>query len=446
MTFFLIISLSIIIILIGKLQLGKWFNHITIYCVIWSGLILLYGWKLLPYIDIIPIAWFYIILAFLSFLFGTLTITSAKYLYSESNLCLKKIDAIIPIFIDEGKTLKYTLFFFSVICLYAGIQNWVILLHKFGSIPSVFLNANKIYVLNTKGGIKGVVPFISNFGFVAIFFSGLYTAYKGKFSLLTFFPFIGVIIKELAVVGRAGMLLALMEFLITFFLFRNLLKNDKGQRFKFSKRNAIIASTILIAFFIVSASFVRISRGSFENYTGASRALNQFKGNLIISPSLYLYLSSHLGVLSKYSGSEGEDTKFGENTFLTVYHVLNKFDVLKRDSDYQKGYFIPMWTNTGTYIRELHADFGILGILLGPYLLGLLITWLWFKFYEKKSLIVLTFLVYLYLIVGFSFLVMITRTSYWSISQLLIIICIPILEKVAGFVSKKSLIIVNRRT
>ncbi|MCB9247183.1 MAG: O-antigen polysaccharide polymerase Wzy [Ignavibacteriales bacterium] len=76
-----------------------------------------------------------------------------------------------------------------------------------------------------------------------------------------------------------------------------------------------------------------------------------------------------------------------------------------------------MWTNTGTYIRELHADFGTTGVLLVPYLLGLIITWLWFKFHENKSLFTLVFLVYLYIIIGFTFLMMVTRLNQWFLAN-----------------------------
>lgn len=439
MLFFLITTLSIIVIIWSKFLLKKWINHLSVYCIIWSVLILLYEWKLLPYVDIIPLAWFFIAASFLSFLFGTLTFITARNLFPRNKILSRESDSTIPIFIDKGKTVKYALLIFSLISLYAGIQNWMVLIHKYGSIPAVFLNAADIYKEITRGGIKGVVPFISNFGYVAIFFSGIYTAFKGKFTLLTFLPFIGIILKELANVGRAGMLIALLEFLFSFILTRHLLNDDSSQRFKFSKKNAIIASSILIIFFVASASFVRISRGSFEHFNGASKLLREQKNNLIFSPSLYLYLSSDVGVLSQYLKSDRERTGFGQNTFLTVYHILDRLDVLKRPSDYQKGYFIPMWTNTGTYIRELHADFGILGPLIGPYLFGFFITLLWFKFFEKKSFIVLTILVYLFLVVGFSFLVMITRSSYWSISQFLIILIIPLLERIASIVHGKSI-------
>ena len=446
MVFIIVLAICIIGVLISKHILRKWFNHLSIYCLIWSGLILLYEWKLLPYVDIIPLAWFYIASTFLAFLFGIITFTSARNIFNEKLILNKNSNSSLKIFLDGGITVKYTIIFFSLISLYSAYQNWMVLIDKFGSIPLVFLNAQKIYELNVEGGVKGIIPFISNFGYVAVFLSGIYTAFKGRFSFLSFLPFIGIVIRELATVGRMGMLLALLEFLFTLLLLRHLLRDDFEERFKFSKKNAAIAFTFLMAFFILSASLVRISRGSFENYTGASTSLNKFKHNIILTPSLYLYLSSDVGVLSKYAASDGEKTGFGQNTFLTVYHVLNKFDVVERGSDYQKGYFIPMWTNTGTYIRELHADFGITGMLLIPYFIGLIVTWMWFKFYTEKSLIVLGVLVYFYLIIGFSFLIMLTRSSYWSIGLLLIVILVPILEKISEFRYYKKVERISGRT
>jgi hypothetical protein len=113
--------------------------------------------------------------------------------------------------------------------------------------------------------------------------------------------------------------------------------------------------------------------------------------------------------------------------------------VIKKPEVFQRGYYIPMWSNNGTFIRELHADFGIVGVFLVPFLLGLLTTWLWFKFYEEKSLIAFAFLVHFYLIVGFSFLLMVTRFYYWTIGLSIILISIPVIEKIASLVHRKSL-------
>jgi len=438
MILLLVFIISVLGIISGKIIFRMWFNHLTIYCFIWGGLVFLYELKFLPYDDIIPITWFYIISAFLAFLLGILTMISARNLFPQRKIENEKTNFRIKIFYDDGKTIKYSIIIFSIIGLYAGIQHWMILIDMFGSIQAIFLNANRIYNLNSQGKIEGIVPYISTLGYVAIFFSGIYTAYKGKFSFLSFFPFIGIIIKDLASIGRAGMLLALMQFLFSFFLFRHLLSGISKERFKFSRKNAIIAFSLLSIFLIISASFVRITRNTFESYRGTSKELRQLEDNLILSPSLYLYLSSDVGVLSKYFFSGGEDTEFGQNTFLTLYGFFAKFGAVEKPKIFQKGYFIPMWTNTGTYIRELHADFGILGAILVPYLLGVIITWLWFKFYEEKNMLVFAILVYLYLIVGFSFLVMVTRLPSWAISLFVLLVILPVLQKIAHRLQIKS--------
>src|SRR5690606_14905287 len=99
---------------------------------------------------------------------------------------------------------------------------------------------------------------------------------------------------------------------------------------------------------------------------------------------------------------------FGQNTFLPFYRFLSKFDFVEKPSDFQKGYHIPMWTNTGSYLRELHSDFGVAGIFLGSYLLGLLTTFFWFRFFKNQSMIAFVFL--------FLFFKMISRISQLFIS------------------------------
>ncbi len=436
MSLLLIAFITILGILLGKYLFKKWSNHLTFYCIIMGGLVFLYQLKLLPYVNLIPLAWFFVIASFLSFLFGIITVVSARNLFPKIKIFFKESNIDLPIFSDGGKALKYSILFFSLIGLFVALQRWWVLIHMFGSIQGVMINAAIVYRLNVHREIKEFIPILPSFVYIAVFLSGIYTAYKGKFSFLSFFPFIDIVLKELTYFGRGEILLSLMEFMFSFLLFRHLLSDDKSKRFKFSKKNAIVASTVLMVFLIATSSLIRVSRGNYENYVGASKGLSSLKSNFIISPSIYLYLSSDIGVFSQYLKAGGEHPYFGENTFLIFYDFLSKIGVIKRPSDFQKGYFIPMWTNTGTYIRELHADFGPAGVFIGSYLIGLLLTWLWFKFFEGKNLIVFAFLVYLYLIIGFSFLVMVTRLTQWYISLFFIILYLPLLEKAA---SRKSI-------
>ncbi|MBU0560026.1 MAG: oligosaccharide repeat unit polymerase [Bacteroidetes bacterium] len=435
MSLLLIFVISIAGILLGKYIFKAWFNHLSLYCIIMGGLIFLYELKFLPYPDIIPLAWFFIISAFLSLLLGILTIVSARNLYDKDNALSQKSEVSLTIFADGGKALKYSILFFSLIGLFVALHRWVVLIDMFGSVGAVFLKAGVVYRLNVEGEIKEFIPILPSFVYIAVFLSGIYTAYKGRFSFLSFFPILCIILKELTYFGRGEMLFSSMEFLFTFLLFRILLRNDTFKRFKFSYKNAYVALTIFLLFLVTAASLVRTSRGVKENFHGASKELRQLEDSMILSPSVYLYLSSDVGVFSKYLELEKEEAKFGQNSFRIVYDLFSRLKIFEKTAFFQRGYFIPMWTNTGTYIREIHSDFGAAGVFLGPYLFGLLITWLWFRFYEKRNLLVLVFLVYLYIIIGFSFLTMVTRLNQWIFSQVLLIAYIPILEKIA---SRKS--------
>ena len=370
MSLILIAVTSILGIVIGKTMFRKWINHLTIYCFIMGGLIFLYELKLLPYPDIVPLAWFYIACSFLSFLFGILTIRAARNFSPQEGDSLKTV-LDLQMFADGGRALKYSIIVFSIIGLISAIQRWLVLINIFGSIPEVLVHAYTVYSfkVHQEQIIEEFIPILPQFIYVAIFFSGVYAAYKGKFSFLNFFPIIVIIIKQFTDFGRAELLFTLVEFFFAFFLFRNLLKRDLFQRFKFSKSNAVFVSILLLALVVSAASFIRITRGTYENYQGMSRELKQLNENLVISPSVYLYLSSTIGVFSKYIESGGDEgTKIGENTFKGFYYFLSKFGIVEKPNSFQKGYYIPMWTNTGTYIRELHADFGIAGVFLGPYL------------------------------------------------------------------------------
>ncbi len=436
MSLLLIAFIVFLGIVLGKLLFNKWFNHLGLYCLIMGGLVFFYELKLLPYPDIIPLAWFMIVGSFLAFVLGIVTVFTARNLYPEN----KQIDdteiSTLKIFSDGGKALKYSVLFFSLIGLFVALHRWYILIGKFGSIQDVVINAAVVYRLNIQGDIKEFIPILPSFIYVGVFLSGIYTAYNRKFTFLSVFPIITIILKELTYFGRGEMLFSSMEFVFTFLLFRHFLTRSKKNTFKFSKINAFVATVILLTLIMTVSSFIRISRGSRENYVGTDRQLKQMKDNFLFSPSIYLYISSDAGVFSKYLELDKEEARIGENSFRLFYDFLSRFELVEKPKFFQQGYFIPMWTNTGTFIREIHADFGIIGVLVIPFVLGISLTWFWFIFIRTGNIFSLVFMVYLYLIIGFSFLVMVTRLNQWYFSQILILLYIPILQNLAS--RKKS--------
>jgi oligosaccharide repeat unit polymerase len=282
--------------------------------------------------------------------------------------------------------------------------------------------------MRVEGEIGTGIPYIFAGVHMALFLTGIYTAYKNKFNFLILIPFLIIILKSLAEVSRAGLLLGLFEFIIGFVFYKQYLNSIKTSENK-SNKKIIFGLVIILALVIAGATAVKVFRAPYESFKASSSSLNKFEKGIFFSPTIYLYLSSHIGVLNNYLQEQDENNYFGEVTFFPVYRLISKFEVIEEPRYYQKGYFIPMWSNTGTYLRDLHADFGYFGLFLIPFLLGMISTFYWIKFYENKRMIDFIILGYITIVMSYSFLLMATRFGNWLISLIGFVIIIPLLER-----------------
>ncbi len=435
MTLLILIIILLFSLFLSKILFNRWFNHLTVYSVIWFVLLFMYELKLLRYYDLNIETWFVIALSYLAFHLGIFCYFAIKKNVENSESSNSDF-SFNPIFYKNGRLLIIVIVITGVIGLAGAIQQWNILIHKFGSISKIILSANDIYKMRVEGEIKGVA-YLPTFSFVSLFFAALYSAYKRRISLISLLPFSAIILKDLAIVARALMLFGLIEFTVVFIVAIYVFNSEKSISGS-QRKSYIFRFIVIVLLFIGSASFVRSIKGSVEHYTAASRSLRSLNVFDVITPSIYLYVSGDVGVLNKYLEHNDENTRFGENTFMPLYNLLAKFNFVKEPKTYQKGYYIPMWTNTGTYIRELHADFGILGVVLGPFLLGFLATLYWFRFFLTKRLPDLLIYTFISIIIYFSFLVMITRLGNWILAFFLTLIILWITQKVGESLRKNE--------
>lgn len=434
MSILLVIICSFAFIVISRLFFEYRFNHLAIYTFVWGGMIFLYELKFLKYTPLTDEAWFVIILTYLIFFIGAITPIfireSKKTTDSESG----KNNSLV-FFVDDGRALKTAIYILGSISLLSAFHNWYILLNKYGNFLNIFLSANEIYRMTVDDRIPGAIPYLGAISLSGIFLAGIYTAYKSKFTLPVFITILGAVLRDLSIFARIGILVSIIIFFLSFFLYRNYIK-----RFIVIKKTKLIAGFLIAIILIVSAaSAVRIFRGSYESYKIASKEISTLRTGLIITPSVYLYLSAHIGVFSKYLDKDIENPKFGENTFKPFYNFLEKFDLAERVGAHQKGYLIPMWTNSSTYLRELHSDFGFLGVFTFPYLLAFLTTVFWRKFYSQGNIFVFMFLVFLSSIVAFSFFSLIIRGPDWYFAFIILGISLPVIKASALRNKKKGL-------
>ena len=406
----------------------KWFNHLSIYSLIWMGMIVLYELKLLPFNEISLQTWFVTLGAYFSFLLGILTIISARSVFPQNKI-EHEPNMNSFLFLDKGKKIRFFLILFSLIGLFSSIQHWNILLSQYGSIGNVILHSQEIYNSRLQGEeVKGVIPYIWLFSYFGIFLGGLYSAYKGRITLISLIPVLAVVLKETARFTRSGILLGLMEFVISFMLARHLFSGSSSS-IK-SRLRIILTTSILLIITVLAATAVKISRNPIDTYKGSASSISQFKTGAIISPSVYFYAASQIGVFNIYLREDNEQTQFGNSTFFTVYNILSKFGVAEKPKIFQRGYFIPYWSNTATYLRDLYSDFGILGPLIVPFLIGMLATFYWFRFYESKKFIYHVILTHLFILVAISFFTLATRFTPWVYGFLILTILIPLIERI----------------
>jgi oligosaccharide repeat unit polymerase len=430
MSILLTVTIGISAIFLGKHLFQKWFNHLSLYSVIWVLMITFYELKIIPYIDLTIETWVVIISSFFCFLLGIITLTTARDALGRPKVTFEHSKFHIDIFRDNGRLIRWFIFAFSLIGILSALQHWMVLIDEFGNVMNVLINSFKIYRMRLSGEIKGVVPYLWLFGYFGVALAGIYTAYKNRITFLSLLPLIAVILKESARFTRAGILFALLEFLLSFIFFRHLLSKSETKTFGFNKLKIIPSVIVMAIILFLAASLVKIARNPTESFEGTQSSLTQYEGGILISPSLYFYMSSHLGVLDRYLEKDNENLIFGAQTFFTVYSILQNFNLVDRPDYQSRGYYIPYWSNTATYLRDLHSDFGYLGILLFPFLLGLLTTFFWCRYYENHRIIDLIVMIFLNLIIGFSFFKLIMQLPNWTFGLLIVGISLMFIEKI----------------
>lgn len=430
-TIILTILFSLTFILLSYFVFKKWFNHIATYLGSWALCIVLYEMKLIRFVSINDLTWYVIVVTTLLYILGWLVVVSARFSAGKpvvgSEITKVNTKDLHLLFADDAKKIRYFIIICTLFGVFIAVQRWWVLIDKFGSIEAVLLKAHRVYRVRIAGGDTGSLPFVIIVPYVGIVLSGLYTAYRGKFSLYSVAPFITVVIAELASFGRSGILLGVLQLVISFLLCRNLLQKESNR--PLPRKGIIITLIVVLLFGVLSFAIVKQFRGTVEDFKSTGIGLRQFKNNPIISPSVYLYASSNVGVLSKYFERLDENVMFGENTLLPIYSLLSKFDLMNHPPVYPHGYFIPMWSNAATYLKDFHTDFGNVGVLFLPFFIGFMATFYWYYYQEKGKLSSLVVLIYLNIIICHSILYMITRSVIYFSSFLILVYLLPAIAK-----------------
>jgi hypothetical protein len=213
---------------------------------------------------------------------------------------------------------------------------------------------------------------------------------------------------------RSGILFGMLELVTAFFLTKYILSNKKKKE-KGGNKKLIIAGVILAFLMIGSATVVKMARQTMDDtISGGSSSTSQFKGGVLISPSIYFYLSSQIVTFSSYLKIENEKHLPFEYTLFPAYRLLGKFNIVKRPNTHSAGYSTPTWSNTATYLRNLYSDFGYSGIFLVPFIFGMLSAYFWIAIFYRKKIRHVVYLTFILVAIGMSFFTLQSQTVLWT--------------------------------
>ncbi len=427
-------------LLLSKGLFKKWINPLSIYATIWYFMLTFYHLKLINYVDLSLQTWYVIGASYFALFLGSITFFTARnsLLASTNEVYAEKSSELPSIFENRGQVLFRLSLVFGIIGLFSAVHTWFVVLKIFHTPIGVFTHLGKIYQMRVAGELKGIIPFLSIFIYASIFFAAIYSAFSGKIKLISLLPLFALLFKQIILASRASILLGFLEYAFSFLLAFYLL-NRVPNKSVLNKKVLGLQIVSLLLIFLVSIIAIKNLRGTMESFTGETRVMKKLENSPFISPSIYLYLSGHVGVLEKYLSKNEETARFGENSLQFVYNFLSKFNFVEKPQKYQKGYYIPLWINTGTFIRELISDYTFPGALIFVFSLGFISAYSWNKMFTEKNIYHLAILAFLMIVLSMSFLMIITRLANWILSLIFILITIKILNRKSSF--KKGTIV-----
>ena len=425
---FLIIVFGLFMILLGRLMLKNWFNHLILYSFIWTLVLGLYSLRLLKYRPIITEAWIFIFAAWIFLYLGTAVVLFINF-NKEKRVISTESSDWYNYDVNQPKNLivilKILIIGLSIISLISIFSYMFVLLRTFGNIFLAMAQSFLWYHLRVRGEISQGIPYLTSLILVCCSFAGVYGGIKGRITLLSTIPLILAIIYSLISMGRAAILIAITLY-ITAYL-QSYRYFNKAQ-IKNKVRYWLVPLLLVITLAMFGAEQVRSFRRITESYKkyGESKSMKILRNTPFLTPSVYFYLSGEPVVLSEYLQKDREHVIPGWYTFAPIYRILAKLGLVKKPPYVQPFYLTPVPMNTGTYLREIHADFGVWGIILIPFILGFICTSLFLnRTFRLTNMIIIA---HLYVYIVMTFICNAFGLGNWLISFIVSLISARIIE------------------
>ena len=155
--------------------------------------------------------------------------------------------------------------------------------------------------------------------------------------------------------------------------------------------SACVTMLVLLGFFLLVAKVYK--KQAFDDNMEFVNIDQRYQ--ILVDP--YIYLTGSFPVLQAYLEDKQEPT-YGKHTLAPAVKLIELFyPLFQREDIVGKFYRVPIELNACTYLQPFYHDFGFVGILVGPFLMGLFSMWAYLAMRQRKTL----FTVYLSSLLSF---------------------------------------------
>lgn len=382
MTFLCLTAWGLMMTFLARRLSNRWFNHLTLYTLLWTVMLLSYELRLIAYNSIVLEAWLYVFVAWISLYLGTLLgsllfPTVPKQKFPEINLV--RLRHIII-----GLTVG------GLISTFALAENLLVALKTGGILTALTQYSAQIYTMRFEGEVTGVM-YLNFLPYAGCALAGIYAARLGRITLAAALPLFAMVADGIVSMQRTGMVVGALLFAFSYAF------TPKVQKLRLARWQKIVVGCAVLASFLA----VTLERGAGEYFEAQTGTLYRISEVISVAPVVYLYISGPLPCFSEYLKNPSDDGKplWGRYMLASVYRFLAKFGYDTYVPYYPAFYSTPVPVNAGTYLRELHRDFGGAAIFFFPFSLGFFIAFLDGSSRTPFTVILLSFL---YLVVAFS--------------------------------------------
>ena len=415
MTIVLILSAGFLTVLLGEWMFGTWFNHVTLYGLAWSLTLALFHAGLLYFYPLETETWLVMGSAWLAFVLGSASIVAARFALAQTDPAVRAMEDTQTK--DGSRTLWMVLWVFNAVIVSEAIHHTYIISQLIGGITNFSRVANIVYNLRVKQEIPGMIPYLSSAGLSACLLAGVHASRTGRLQIIWLVPPLVTIIDSVLNMSRGNMIIGAVLFASGYVMNR---RKEVHVTLKpgAAKTRRFIALALALALFVTGIDFVRSSRGIVESYGTATSAVGKLQGNMIVTGSVVFYATGSYGVLNQYLKKDEEQGIVGGYSLAPFWRLISKLGFPTYVEQVPPFYMTPRPSNSGTYLRELHVDYGLAGVAAGPFLLGALASAYWFRSRQSQRLADITILGHIYVVIAMSIFVMATQWGYWLASLL----------------------------